>query len=1679
MFSKKLPTVFLTSVAALTVCENAVCANEETPRDSEKTTRGALAADAAQSRQNKLLERYWKILLANPREGAAFNRVYYDYVGRGEAQALLDELQALADKEVGETKGKRLYLLGLALIRRSAQNDAIETLREAETLAPELAQISTTLGKTLATAGRFQEACDAWERALEKDLSDDARVEVLEKLGETYVRLDRIDEANAIWAEAVRRYSDRADVLKRVAEIQAGAGRYRDAAQLFADLEVAAQKRHDVEAEIEFAVAAGDMKIRLGERDAAIVDFERAIGKLAPTHWLFKSLRDRVEYVLLQRSDYDAALEYYRRIIEKSPSDLDAVSRLASILGALGKCDEAEEKLNDGLKRAPKSVALRKTSLELALTQNRYDVAYRLLTELDELGATDEDALFLWGDVAMKNDRLDAATKRRRAVEIWSRLVDEKGQNVATTLLVAEKCAQNNFRSEAEKFLTNLQNLNPNDFEVCVSVAGFYANEGEGKKTFETLDAFAKRNPKDVACWLRRAEFLRGRGYLNEATDAARQAVDLAAENFEARLLLIELETDAGNFAAVETQVEATESIAETDDEKNRLLAARLRFLEATNRVREYLDSLDATLKAEKDVEKLAETYWRKTTCLLTTLDPNGATEAAIEALERGAFSEPLLRKIPEIAAKSQAPERTLVLLELAANKDSANKATYLRSVANVKLEMGALDDAAKTARELLELDPGNPANCRACADVLWACGLVDETSQLLRKAAELDDSDKASQIKLAALLDETGATADAIDVLKSIFEKSTRIEEKLMLIDEISKFYVKLDRFETLKDWLDASAKTETERRENAYCLSRAYATIKDYDSARSTLETYLTFVKNRSEDDVFLLDALSCLAEAQNDLPGAIRYQEALCDIVDSLPESERLLDLYRRSDDKSKARWYLTQKILPREPLWRQLETVDVLSSLKKYDEASEILAEIEKKFPNDWEVTARRVSLAGWTSDESLKNRVAELRAFELAPSTQASKTSALARNPETPSTTISGDAWRLGEAEGRAVYRLASPQDLRDFAAQVAAVVYRDRLTLGEKNLRSLYASESNPQAPTQAYLTLGAALFEASAWEAKNAPEKLLAAFETNEAKDLAQLDDAALKERFLLAEYLTTLQTNVVEFNLLPIKELRKASNDAIVEMARRDDAWRVEAAPIVVERLTVATDEKEIREGAVFLLTTLERSLTTGSATDDKSLWTNANDVVKLLKDKGLGEESERASSLIVAAGARDYAIFLNAETTGDYRSFESFARTVKTAEELAIKQVRNADDVERARQIFGVVFTSRLETELREAFKECDPTAGAQAKKTFDLWTKLSEKIEFGRSTLILFAQLYRRELWESATPLNKQQRNAAERYEESVYKTLALALETNARLEKAFEEKGRRGAAVAEPLADSLRYLGRDRQGAVKMATFLVNRAIYGSRTQSASSILEAGKALEFACGTFFALDVADSSEDIDNNEFKRVADLAAFVEERLGADPSNSVKGYGRRCVEVATTVRNATRNETQLETEEELKKLATENLSSTNGEAKPEDAKLLIALSILARAEGRDVEATAYLDRLPRATFADVKAVELIILEAFADSEFPETQARKKAAADALLGYRLEEKEATRFYQALTRENRQDDAEKIRRRLAAFATGVATINMLLDKILDASQNGEKISDEDIVFALKVFRACCH
>ncbi|MBQ1865045.1 MAG: hypothetical protein II150_10755, partial [Thermoguttaceae bacterium] len=283
--------------------------------------------------QARIAQRYRRILLNNPGYGAAFDQVYRAETQKDGCESFVSELQKEIELSEGETKGKRLFLLGLVYLRMDDAKGAIDALTAAEALLPKQGSIPSILGRALILQGRMREGCVALERALNKELADAERVETLEKLGATYARLEEREKAEEVWKNAIEKFGDNPDILRSIADVQADAGLYRQANELYAKLERDAKSRNDVQAEIEFAVACGDMKTRLGEKEGAIEDFERALDKLSPDHWLFKSLRDRVEYAYLLRSDYDGLVDHYRARVEKRPNDVDAIRRLVVTLG--------------------------------------------------------------------------------------------------------------------------------------------------------------------------------------------------------------------------------------------------------------------------------------------------------------------------------------------------------------------------------------------------------------------------------------------------------------------------------------------------------------------------------------------------------------------------------------------------------------------------------------------------------------------------------------------------------------------------------------------------------------------------------------------------------------------------------------------------------------------------------------------------------------------------------------------------------------------------------------------------------------------------------------------------------------------------------------------------------------------------------------------------------------------------------------------------------------------------------------------------------------------------------------------------------------------------------------------------------------------------------------------------
>ena len=1614
---------------------------------------------------DRVAERYKKILLNSPSEGAALDQVYRSAVRKDGCESLIAELTAAVENETGETKGKRSHLLGLIYLRQNEIAKGLEALAVAEELLPNEGSVSVSRGDALILQGRLREGVEALARALEKNLPEKESLATLERLGATLARLGEREKAEAIWDRAVERFGESPEALRSIADAEADAGLYRKADELYGKLEEGSKARKDAQAEVEFAVARGDVKIRLGDKEGAIEDFERALDKLEPSHWLYVSVLDRVEYAYALRSDYDGLAERYRARLTKRPGDVEATRRLVVALGSLSRYAEAEEALAKARARDPKNVELIKSGIELALAQNRFVEADALYEELDAEAPGDLDVALAWGGVALKNDSLDAEARAAKAVEIWTRALADESTTIVSRLLIADKLSENNFCDEAEKVLRDAIELAPEDFEIRSSLVRLYFQEGEEDRGLADLERAREESGNDPDVLDKIASLLRSVGRVEEGVGYAREASSATPGDFRRAVRLCELESEIDGSGSEET-VRRIEELASTQNERDQALQERLKRVERLDAVPEYLAELDAAIAIAKP-EELAELYWKKTVCALTVDDPNGAADAAREALERDAISDSLRAKIPEIVAKSQSPDGSLELLNLALAKDPSAAGTYLRSKARVCLELGLGEEAIEASRRLFELESGSPESARALAEVLLETGRVDEAIATLHQSAESSGADRATRLKLASVLDESGETTEAIEVLWGVFDQGSRLEEKLTLIDSLSKLSAKADRFDALKERLRASAKTSDARRESAYCLARAYMSIKDYESARSTLENAVAFMGTRTDDSTFWLRALSNLAELQNDIEGAIRFQERLCELEPSETERSRLLTLYRRTEDPSRARDYLVREILPNEPLWKRLETVDALLSVEDYELAIGALNDIERTVPNGWEVLARRLTIAGLTSDPNLSELIARVEKRPESWDSKSSKTLALERDAKAISSTIAGDAWSVGGVAGRAVVQLVEPKDFRDLAAQTMTVVYRDKLALDEKTARSLTSSSVRPQKPVPSYLNFGATKLEALALKERLEGESPIPPLDG---------DASALKTRYaLLSLRLLAREAKLVEEDDAA-ERLETERRATALALCERDPCWRVEAFPSVLEDLELASDAATIERGAKFLAETLSESLAANRLKDDATIWKLATNAARALESKGRADDATKVRELLRRASERDYEVLLSDSDEDALVPFEALAQTWRSIEAEVARQIRNKSDVERARETLGAALEARLARETREAFKGGETGLVERLLRCEEIGRTLCDKVSFGRTVLNSFANLDRRDLLEFDDGLSIDQ-SAAKDFEERVYRVLGLALESGRELSEPFAAKEGTGSesGVAFSTSEALGFLARDGRPNFNMAAYLVDKTLYGRPRPR--DLAESSGVFERALGALFALDVAsEAPERRARGEFAfdRLERFESRVAETFGKSEEFESRLYASKLRETSRALKEFARGEVDAETPDELKEKIEGSLSGF--EKRVSDASALyVARAMLAALESDGAAELEAIERIRCIGFSDVKARELAILGAFKNASDARARERVESAIQTLSGARLDEKEGFAFWTRLVELERKEEAVKIRRRLESIATSFETVDAILDDLLERAKSSEVPDDADVAFAVRVFR----
>jgi predicted O-linked N-acetylglucosamine transferase (SPINDLY family) len=343
------------------------------------------------------------------------------------AEGIAYARQALA---IDADRARTHLLLGMALARSGAREEALASLDRAITLAPDLADALGNRADLLFELGRRAEAIESYDRALSiapQSLENWCnRGAALFDLGRHEDALASYDRVVAIDPQFAEAHLSRGNVLF-------GLKRYRDAIAAF-DTALALQP--DDPATLS---NKGKVLRALGHHDEAVACFDRVLA-IAPRHTgalmgrgialielgnfeealrtfdaLLSIVPDSVDalnnrgFVLNAIDRREEAIASYERALAIDPERADALVNLGAALADLGRHEAAIKSYDRALSIAPHQVGALCNRAKALNALRRYDEALSSLERALAIAPDDAETLFTRGNTLFTLQRFDAA----------------------------------------------------------------------------------------------------------------------------------------------------------------------------------------------------------------------------------------------------------------------------------------------------------------------------------------------------------------------------------------------------------------------------------------------------------------------------------------------------------------------------------------------------------------------------------------------------------------------------------------------------------------------------------------------------------------------------------------------------------------------------------------------------------------------------------------------------------------------------------------------------------------------------------------------------------------------------------------------------------------------------------------------------------------------------------------------------------------------------------------------------------------------------------------------------------------------------------------------------------------------------------------------------------------------
>ena len=463
--------------------------------------------------------------------------------------------------------GTGWLILGLLEVQRGQDAAAVAALRQAETDRPEDPLPPYYLGQALVLVGQPEQAAAAFERALERKPARNDLLEIFQALGRVYQRTQKTDQALPVWNRLEALFPDDPRVQEQIASALAEEDQ---PAQALPRFEALAKKATDPFRQVQLAMQAADLKVRLGRSDEALHDFEAMLGKLRPDSWLHREVRRKIEEVFLRNDDQAGLVAYYEHWTKKEPEDVEALVRLGRTLAGMGRAAEAQAWYEKAIKLAPSRRDLRLALIaQLARTRSspRPPRSTRPSTRPSPTTPTRCATGARWSCATRPSPQ---AERKAAAAAIWRKLLEAKPNDPVTTAQVADLFRQAEMVDDALALYRKAIELAPGNPQYHEYLGEYLHNL---KRPDEAMAAWAKiaEGPTGTPrtwpgwprCWPASATSRRRSRPLTEA-------VELEKDDFDLRLKLAELSAPA---RAVSTTPRPSSpprrKLAEKDEEKD------------------------------------------------------------------------------------------------------------------------------------------------------------------------------------------------------------------------------------------------------------------------------------------------------------------------------------------------------------------------------------------------------------------------------------------------------------------------------------------------------------------------------------------------------------------------------------------------------------------------------------------------------------------------------------------------------------------------------------------------------------------------------------------------------------------------------------------------------------------------------------------------------------------------------------------------------------------------------------------------------------------------------------------------------------------------------------------------------------------------------------------------------